>query len=229
MGSRFFVYKVAWEALRYEFDGSGGIRTIGEGETGRARGILARAITRYRFVRDFVDSEIPPTSAGCAFIWLTVSPPNSEGFGSLKGRVENFLALASISRYYGVYEQRAEWPEPESGSIPDAFGFHSHVLFEYSNTSQSITRTIRNVFRGWNVDIKFCPERFIQSKIHYMLGEKDEEKARKTRMDVYWRMQAGVADCFTKDPWVVQPGTPEAPENDLEDEVAVPAVCMDSS
>ncbi len=213
MGSRFFIYKVCWDALRQEFDGTGGIRTIPEGETGRARGILARTLTRYRVVRDYVDSEIPPTQSGCAIIWLCVSPPNSEGFASLEKRVVKFVASSKISRYYGIYEQRAEWPEPESGSIPDPFGFHTHVLFEYTNTSQSITRSIRNNFRGWNVDIQYCPDKYIQSKLHYMLGEKDEEKIRKTRMDVYWRMQAGVCECFKKDAWDIDPSwTPEDDE-----------------
>ncbi len=225
MGTRYFVYKISWDALRHEYDHDSTIRGIGPNTTAECRGILARTLTRYRFVRDFVDSEIPPTPAGCGLLWICASPPNDTGFDVLRKRVEKFLSFAKITRYSGIYEQRAEWPEPEHGSIPEPFGFHTHILLEYSNTSQSMTRRVRNSFLGWNVDIQYCPEKFVQDKLRYMLGEKDAEKARKVRMDVYWRMQKSIPDGFSKDPWALDEGEPERPEEgDLDSAVEVCSV-----
>ncbi len=167
------------------------------------RNVLARAINRYRFMRDFVDKEVPAENQGSRLLWITICPPDDTPFDTLRDAVERFTRQSYISRYYYVFEQRAE-VEDDTNSVPTAYGFHSHLLVEFTNTYYSVSRAVKETyFKKWNTVFVQCPDEYIVDKLRYMRGDKRDDKLSKTRMDHLWRLAEGIEDHYEKNAWDV--------------------------
>lgn len=201
--SRYFIYQKMWEAVSDYFSEGRNPHMLDAWRRGEAEEVMESTMARFNLIHNFIVSNGPETQLGAKIGWMCIRPPNGTPFSDLQHKVEKFCKKSYLVRWMYCYEQSVEAIQQERGewtlTTPD--GFHVHMLFEFSNTFDSVLRALKQLFKGWNLFLKPCPERYVPSKINYMMGNKDAEKAAKIKGDEIWRINEGLAAFVMHGSW----------------------------
>ncbi len=126
------------------------------------------------------------------WLWVTVNPIPTITIDQFKLIVEKFIKKKQIFHYYYTFEQRS--PTEENMGL----GLHVHLLFNYTNKTQSIKDMVNGHFKQcvqhpMHIHIRRCPTAFMNDKITYMLGEKTGEgKLQKVEIDKLWKIKHSI-------------------------------------
>jgi len=118
------------------------------------------------------------------YILLTVNAQPGITYNVLKTKVEKFVGRNIVQNFIYAYEVRRKTGE----------GLHCHILLKYSCKPYDFRRSAKSTFKSLcqvnNPDIlnfKFVSEEDLQSKISYILGNKQAKKSESLKIIKAWR------------------------------------------
>lgn len=135
------------------------------------------------------------TASKPPYMFVTINSRPDVTIDVFKKNIEKFINKKTNLKYFGVYEHR--------GSDTENHGLHAHILVHYSQTPYGFKRGTKNTFKNvcdvnnpHALNFRNVSEDKLESKISYMLGDKQSSKLDKVEADKVWRQENSLEEFF---------------------------------
>lgn len=135
------------------------------------------------------------------YAFVTVNPYPKTPLPVFEKAVNKLLSKKTIPCYFQVYEVRRAVDDSDDSDDSKGPGLHAHILLEYTGTPSNFKRSTKNTFKtvcdisnNCILNIKFVKPEVLQSKIDYMLGQKQDKKQSGVQATIQYRKANNLPD-----------------------------------
>lgn len=162
--------------------------------------------------KEIMEKAYKITASKPPYMFVTVNARPDVTLETFKKVIDKFINKKTNITYFGVYEHRGA-EEISSANIYHNKGLHAHILVHYTQTPYGFSRGAKNTFKHvcdvnnpHTLNFRNVTEDKLESKIKYMLGEKQTSKLDKVAADVIWRAENNLPDYFeSRSPFPCRP------------------------